>query len=90
MNLNGDVANNSPTKLTLLTLANILALKKWLSDLDIEESKIQEIIKRIIDGLDDGVIVDPNPTPPKGEYDGDAEEIDDQENYKTIKITKID
>lgn len=40
MNLNGDVANNSPTKLTLLTLANILALKKWLSDLDIEESKI--------------------------------------------------
>ena len=83
-NLGSDIEVDLPKK---LTQADILALRKWLDDLDIDESEIEKIIKDIIDNLEDGVTPTPDPTP---KDDGDTTDIEDEENYKTIKITKID
>lgn len=75
-----------------LTQADILALKKWLADMDIESSEIEKIIENILKNTDDSVIIKPEPTPdpdddtPPDETEGEV----DRENYKTIKISSMD
>ena len=68
-----------------LTEADILVIKKYLADLDIDEAEIDRIIKALLNGMDDQVEINPDPQPPKD----DIEEVDDTENYKTIKLSNI-
>lgn len=72
---------------TKLTESDILALEKILMDLDIQEEEIKDIIKNILDNLEDGVEIEPQPG------DEELEEIDpaiDTENYKTVKLSTTD
>ena len=73
-----------------LTQSDILALQKYLMDMDIQDEEIANILKEIIDEMDDGIEIVPDPAPP---IDDDLEEVDpglDTENYKTIKINTTD
>ena len=60
-----------------LTEADILAIKQYLSTLDINKEEIDKIIKILLGELDDPVEI-PDET------------IEDTENYKTIKLSTID
>lgn len=70
-----------------LTEADIIAIRKYLADLDIDKDEIERIIKALLGKTDDPVEVDPDPQPPKD--DTDEEVVEDSENYKTIKLSTI-
>lgn len=88
-NLNSDALDGVLDGVKKLTQSDILALKKYLQDLDINEAEIDSIMKDILDNLDDGVVIVPDPQPGTDD-DEEIVEVEDKENYKTIKITKID
>ncbi len=68
-----------------LTEADILAIKQYLSTLDINKEEIDKIIKILLAELDDPVEIPDKPKP-----DEPGESIEDTENYKTIKLSTID
>lgn len=70
-----------------LTQADILILQKYLADLDIQDATIETIMKKLQESLDDKVEIGNDPNLPPEE---EEEYVEDKENYKTIKIDKID
>ena len=70
-----------------LTEADILAIRKFLADLDIQDAEIDRIIKALIDSMEDGVEIDTPSNPPKDDETKDDEvigDVEDTEDYKKI------
>ena len=88
-----DIMNSvldSINQVKALTQSDILALQKYLMDMDIQDSEVNRIFKNIVENMDDSVeiISDANPA-----IDDNLEYIDpssDSEDYKIIKVNSID
>ena len=72
-----------------LTQADILAIKQYLSSLDISKEEVDKILKMLLAELDDPVDI-PDKPKPGDDPDNPDEPIEDTENYKTIKLSTID
>ena len=65
-----------------LTQADILAIKQYLSSLDISKEEVEKILKILLAELDDPVDVTDKPKT--------GDDPDDTEDYKVIKLSTID
>lgn len=72
-----------------LTEQDIINIKKYLAELDIDKAVIQKIINSLLDKNDDPVIVGPGKEPGKGDDPDAVEEVEDTEDYKQIKLSTI-
>lgn len=72
-----------------LTEQDIINIKKYLAELDIDKATMEKIIKSLLDKNDDPVIIDPGKEPSKGDDPDDTEEVKDTEDYKQIKLSTI-
>ena len=70
-----------------LTQQDILNIKKYLSELDIDKATIEKILKSLLDKDDDPIEIGPDPDDPNPGDEG--EEVEDTENYKKIKLSTI-
>ena len=72
-----------------LTEQDIINIKKYLAELDIDKATIQKIINSLLEKNDDPVIIDPGKDPGKGDDPDAVEEVEDTEDYKQIKLSTI-
>lgn len=72
-----------------LTEQDIINIKKYLAELDIDKAVIGKIINSLLDKNDDPVIINPGKEPGKGDDPEATEEVEDTEDYKQIKLSTI-
>ena len=72
-----------------LTEQDIINIKKYLAELDIDKAIIGKIINSLLGKNDDPVIIDPGKEPGKGDDPDSTEEVEDTEDYKQIKLSTI-
>ena len=72
-----------------LTEQDIINIKKYLAELDIDKATIQKIINSLLEKNDDPVIINPGKEPGKGDDPDAVEEVEDTEDYKQIKLSTI-
>ena len=72
-----------------LTEQDIINIKKYLAELDIDKVTIGKIINSLLEKNDDTVIIDPGKEPGKGDDPDAVEEVEDTEDYKQIKLSTI-
>ncbi|MGM9543636.1 MAG: phage tail spike protein, partial [Romboutsia timonensis] len=76
-----------------LTEADILSIRKYLADLDIDEAEIDKIVEALVNGLKDTVEIDEDPQPPKDDTTGDDDvigEVANTEDFKKIILHNFD
>ena len=72
-----------------LTEQDIINIKRYLAELDIDKATIQKIINSLLEKNDDPVIINPGKEPSKDDDPDAAEEVEDTEDYKQIKLSTI-
>ena len=72
-----------------LTEQDIINIKKYLAELDIDKAVIGKIINSLLGKNDDPIIIDPGKEPGKGDDPDATEEVEDTEDYKQIKLSTI-
>ena len=68
-----------------LTEQDIINIKKYLAELDIDKVTMQKIINSLLEKNDDPVIIEPG----KDDDSDSTEEVEDTEDYKQIKLSTI-